>query len=413
MTQGGEALAREQGGRVVFVPYAIAGETARVEITEAHRGFARGRLVEILEVSTERIIPRCPHFAHPDWTPVGNWQPDYAPGCGGCQWQHMTYEAQLQFKTQIVRDQFARVAKLADAPVLPILPSQNEWNYRNNMHFMVNGNGQPCLQSPDSHTLVPIRVCYIMDEPIGEMFKTLELDPSSFDGVTLRAGESTGDKFIILESQDPQVPEIETDEPVSIAFRSEDVTVPILGKEALTEKIGERTFRVSPNSFFQVNTAMAHTLVELVTDYLAPTSTDTLLDGYGGVGLFGLSLADRVARVIEIEENPYALDDAKFNAGDAANVEFYEGRVQAVLPKLESKIDIAVVDPPRAGLGRAALDALAAKRPRTITYVSCDTATLARDVARFITHGYKLELVQPVDLFPQTYHIECVAKLSL
>lgn len=406
MAQGGEALAREENGRVLFVPYAIAGERARVELTESKRGFARGRVLEILEPSPSRITPRCLHF--PSSPAVANLK----PFCGGCQWQHIAYDTQLQFKTQIVRDQFARVAKLPDAPVLPILPAKNEWGYRNNMQFVVNEQGQFCLRAPDSHTRVPIQECFIMDPSIGEMFKTLELDPESFDGVTFRVGQTTGEKFIILESEDPETPEIETDEPVSIAFHGADMTVPILGRETLTEKIGDRTFQISPDSFFQVNTPMAETLLELVREYLEPRAGDILLDGYGGVGLFGLCLAASVARVIEIEDNPYSFDDAQANAADLSNVEILEGRVEDVLPNLEALIDIAVIDPPRAGLERAALDALAAKKPRTIAYVSCDPATLARDVARFLEHGYRLDRVQPVDLFPQTHHIECVVKLS-
>ncbi len=423
MAQGGEALAREENGRVIFVPYVIAGETARVEIIESRRGFARGRVLEILEASPHRITPRCPHFpifgsrgealtdADAANQAAVNINASPLRACGGCQWQHISYHAQCEFKTQIVRDQFARVAKMPHAPISPIIPARSEWFYRNNMQFVVNENGALCLQAPDSHTLVPIHECFIADEPLRAMFKALELDSESFDGVTLRAGENIGDKFIILESADPETPELETDEAVSIAFHSGDVTVPILGKEFLYEKIGARVFRISPDSFFQVNSAMAQTLVELVTEFLAPRMNDILLDAYGGVGLFGLSLADQVLRVIEIEENPNALEDAKANAYDLNNALFHHGRVEIVLPKLDSLIDIAVIDPPRAGLERAALDALAAKTPRTIAYVSCDTATLARDVARFVEYGYRLERVQPVDLFPQTHHIECVCKL--
>lgn len=402
MAHGGEGLARDENGRVIFVPYTIAGETVRAEVVEARRGFARAQLREIVEPAPARNTPRCPHFPPPPRFPMRGY-------CGGCQWQHITYPAQLEFKTQIVREQFARVAKMPDAPILPMLPAQNEWSYRNNMQFGLNENGELCLQAPASHDLVPIHVCFIMDEAIREMFKTLELDAKSFNGVTLRAGENTGDRFIILESEDPETPEIETDEPVSIAFRYGDVTVPILGKTQLDERVGVRTFRISPDSFFQVNTAMAGKLLELVHEILAPRASDVLLDAYGGVGLFGLSLAPQVERVIEIEENPSAIEDAHFNAREMRNVEIYEGLVEHILPKLKSSIDLAVVDPPRAGLERAALDALIVKRPRTIAYVSCDPATLARDAARFIENGYELAQVQPVDLFPQTYHIECVA----
>lgn len=403
MAHGGEAIARDENGRVIFVPYAIVGETARVEIVETKRGFARGRVLELLEASPFRITPRCPHFPP---TPISSLQSLF---CGGCQWQHIAYDAQLEIKTQIVRDQFARVAKMSDAPILPTIPARSEWFYRNNMQFVLDEHGALCLQAPDSHTRVPIEQCFIMHPTLGEMFKTLELDPDSFTGVTLRVGENTDDRFIVLESDDPEIPEIETDEPVSIAFTCDDVTVPLVGKEFLSERVGARAFEISPDAFFQVNTAMAEELLWRVENILAPRKTDILLDAYSGVGLFGLSLASRVARVIEIEEHPRALASAQANAADLDNVEFHQGRVEAVLPNLDARIDIAIVDPPRAGLDRFALDALAAKKPRALAYVSCDPATLARDATRLVQQGYVLESVQPVDMFPQTYHIECVA----
>ncbi len=411
MAHGGEGLARQDDGRVVFVPYVIPGETARVEIVETRRGMARGRLVELLEAAPQRVLPRCPHFQPPPPPLAREHDPSFATGCGGCQWQHIRYDAQLTFKTQIVREQFARIGKMPDAPVLEMLPSRRAWNYRNHMHLVVDENGAPCLQALESHRLVPIRECHILGESLVSVFQTLELDAGSFDGVTLRAGENTGERLIVLESGDPEVPELETDEAVSIAFRSGDVTVPLVGDEYLHERIGARTFRISPDAFFQVNTPMAHTLVELVAGYLEPQAGDVLLDAYSGGGLFGLWLAPHVARVIEIEENPDALEDARANAADLHNVEFHQGTVERVLQSLDARFDLAIVDPPRAGMDRAALAALAARRPRRVAYVSCDPATLARDVARFVERGYRLARVQPVDLFPQTFHIECVAQL--
>lgn len=418
MAHGGQALARAPDGRVVFVSYAIPGETARVELVEADRGFARGRVVELLAASPHRVEPRCPHFPQSPAVSLRLSAEDLGAGrwCGGCQWQHIAYPSQLEYKTQIVRDQFSRVGKLPDAPVAPTLAAE-PWHYRNHMQFAVNADGALCLQAPESHDLVTIRVCYIMDVPIAGLFESVELEPQSFSGVTLRAGENTGDRFIILESDDGEVPELETDETVSIAFRSGGLTLPILGKETLTERVGARTFSISPDSFFQVNTAQAETLLRLVTGFLEPRPTDVLLDAYGGVGLFGLSLASQVARVIEVEENPGALEDARDNAGEwdgtpgLTNVEFHAGAVERVLPSLPGPLDLVVVDPPRAGLGRVALEAIAARGPRAIAYVSCDPATLARDAARFLEHHYRLTHVQPVDLFPQTYHIECVARL--
>jgi 23S rRNA (uracil1939-C5)-methyltransferase len=168
-------------------------------------------------------------------------------------------------------------------------------------------------------------------------------------------------------------------------------------------------FRVSPQSFFQVNTTMADKLLELVEQFLAPRAIDVLLDAFGGVGTFGLSLASRVARVIEIEESKDAVNDAKANAIELSNVEFHRGKVEEILPKLKTEIDLVVTDPPRAGIDPVALNAIIAQAPRTIAYVSCDPATLARDARRLIDGGYRLREVQPVDLFPQTYHIESVS----
>lgn len=420
MAHGGEALARTPDGRVIFVPYAITGETARVEIVETKRGFARGRIVELVEPSPQRVAPRCPHFpivgrgkalTNADATNQTTAHADASPlrACGGCQWQHIAYNAQLEFKTQIVRDQFARVAKMPSANILPTLPARLEWFYRNKMQFKLNARGALCLLAPDSRTRVPIEKCFIMNPALAEMFHTLELDPESFTDVTLRASENTGERFITLESDDPEIPEIETDEPVSIAFTCEDVTVPLVGKARWAERVGARVFEISPDAFFQVNTSMAKELLRLVETALAPRADDVLLDAYSGAGLFGLTLAARVARVIEIEEHPGAREDAQANATDLDNVEFHQGRVETILPQLDVKIDVAVMDPPRAGLDRFALDALAAKQPRALAYVSCDPATLARDAARLAQHGYVLESVQPVDMFPQTYHIECVA----
>lgn len=426
MTHGGEGLARDEMGRVVFVPYVMPGETARVEIVQEKKAFARGRVVELLQASPHRVIPRCPHFGPPaPHSPLhvgegyggeGEQRKGQAEGfergCGGCQWQHIAYDAQLEFKTRIVHDQFARVAKLPNARILPSLPTASSWHYRNNMRFVVNAEGALCLLALESHQPVRIRECYIMNQGLVSLFNTLEVG-EGFEAVTLRAGENTADRLVILEAEDGEPPELETDEAVSIAYQVGDKVVPLLGKEAIEERIGERIFRISPSAFFQVNTPMAERLVALVNDYLEPRMDEVLLDAYGGVGLFGLSLAPRVARVIEIEENPAALEDARFNAREFSHVEFHAGRVEAVLPSLESPFQLGVVDPPRAGLARAALEALAARKPRVLVYVSCDPATLARDARLLVDRGYALDRVQPVDLFPQTYHIECVARFLL
>ncbi len=410
MTQGGEALGRDENGRVVFVPYAIAGEQVIVEIIEEKKNYARARLVEIVTPSPARVTPRCPHFGV---EPPPQPSPDAVRGgrnCGGCQWQHIAYDAQLKFKTEIVREQFARIGKFADAPVRDAIGMTEPWRYRNNVQFQLDESGRLCFRVFESHDLVRIRECHIIDPLLDEMFRALEFEGADFVEVMLRAGTRTGEKMIVLEGRDDEPPEISVDEPVSIAYRTpRGEIVPLVGRDALHEELRGRRFRVSPQSFFQVNTPMAETLIELVERYLAPRASDILLDAFGGVGTFGLLLASRVARVIEIEDLPSAVADAQANAVDLANVEFQRGKVEEILPKLKSKIDLVVADPPRAGIASAALAAIIAREPRALAYVSCDPATLARDARQLVDGGYRLREVQPVDLFPQTYHIESVS----
>ena len=414
MTQGGEAMGRDATGRVVFVPYAIAGEEVVVEIVEAKKNYARARLVEIVTPSPARVTPRCPHFASPPTPSPDGIRQERGQrgevGCGGCQWQHIAYDAQLKFKTDIVREQFARIGKIADAPVRDMIGMPDPWRYRNHVQFQMDGNGHLCFQAFESHRLVKINECHIMHPLLDEMFRALELEGGDFEGVSLRAGIATGQKLLILEGRDDEPPEIAVDEPVSIAYQTPNgETISLVGKDALHEQLRDRTFRVSPQSFFQVNTEMAARLIDLVEQYLAPAATEVLLDAYGGVGAFGLSLASRVARVIEIEENPFAVDDAKANAVESENIEFHRGKVEDVMPILKSKIGLVIADPPRAGIAPQALDALIALAPRAIAYVSCDPATLARDARKLVDNGYRLQEIQPVDMFPQTYHIESVS----
>ena len=204
-------------------------------------------------------------------------------------------------------------------------------------------------------------------------------------------------------------PEISVDEPVSIAYRTpRGAIMPLVGKDALHEELRGRSFRVSPSSFFQVNTTMAETLADWVERYLAPRGGDVLLDAFSGVGTFGVLLAPRVARVIEIEVTD-AVSDAQANAVELTNVEFHQGKVEDVLLRLKSRIDLVVTDPPRAGITPTALGAIITQLPRAIAYVSCDPATLARDARQLVNGGYRLVEVQPVDMFPQTHHIETVS----
>ncbi|NIO72650.1 MAG: 23S rRNA (uracil(1939)-C(5))-methyltransferase RlmD [Anaerolineae bacterium] len=397
MAHGGAALGRHEG-KVVFVPYAIPGEEVLVEIAEDKGRYARGRLVEVLSPSTQRVPPPCPHFG--------------SHGCGGCQWQHIAYEAQLEFKQRIVQDQLERIGRFENVPVKPMIESPEPWRYRNHVQFALDEHGRLGFMAAESQRVVPIEECYIMHPLLDEVFVALDLDLPELKRLSLRCGVNTGQRMAVFETHEDEPFELEVDLPVSCVFLlSDGRTATLIGQEYISEILAGQEYRISASSFFQANTPQAEELVRLVRDYLAPTGSEVLLDAYCGVGVFGLSLASEVGQVIGVEESPSAVADACFNAGLADNAEFVEGRVEEVLPSLGAPIDLAVLDPPRQGCASEALTALAGLAPGKIVYVSCDPATLARDTRRLVQAGYQLVEVQPVDMFPQTYHIESVALL--
>lgn len=395
MAHGGDALGRHEG-KVVFVPYAIPGEEALVEIVEDKGSYARAQLVEILSPSPHRIEPPCPHFG---------------PGkCGGCQWQHIAYPAQLEFKATVVGDQLARLGRLPEVPVEPTIPSASPWHYRNHVQFTVSDDGRLGFVATDGRRVEPIKVCHLLHPLLDELFAALDLELPELVRLSLRAGVNTGDQMIIFETQDDEPPALESDLPIScVLLLSDSTPINLIGNNYITEVVAGRRFHISATSFFQVNIAAAEELVRVVSEYLAPAGDETLLDAYCGVGTFALSLADQVGQVIGIEEDAGAVADARLNAADLSNVQFIEGSMEAFLPQLDRRIDLAVIDPPRQGCKPEALMALIELAPRRIVYVSCDPATLARDARRLAEGGYQLVEVQPVDMFPQTYHIESVA----
>lgn len=392
---GGDALGRHEG-KVIFVPYAIPGEEALVEMAEDKGRYARAQLVEILSPSPHRMNPPCPHFG---------------PGkCGGCQWQHIAYPAQLEFKTAVVGDQLARIGRLPEVPVKPTIPSASPWGYRNHVQLAVSDDGRLGFVATNGRRVEAIEVCYLLHPLLEELFAALDLELPGLVRLSLRAGVNTGDQMMIFETHDDEPPALESDLPVScVLLLSDGTPVNLIGNNYIAEMVAGRRFHISATSFFQVNTAVAEELVRLVSEYLAPTGDEVLLDAYCGVGTFALSLADKAGYVIGIEEDAGAVADASLNVAELANVEFIEGSVEAVLPQLDRPIARAVLDPPRRGCKPEALAALIDLAPRRIVYVSCDPATLARDARRLADGGYQLVEVQPVDMFPQTYHVESVA----
>jgi 23S rRNA (uracil1939-C5)-methyltransferase len=411
---GGAAMGRSPDGRAVFVPFGLPGERVRVRLVEEKRGFAHAELLKVLEASPHRIDPKCRHFGD----------------CGGCHYQHLPYEAQLSAKTDIVRDQLQRIGKLENPPLDPMVACPEPWNYRNHVQFHLSEDGRigyiragntEDQGAPPGKDVLPIEECHLAEARLDALWPQLRFDAEApgalAERVSLRAG--IDDLMLVLESQHLQPPEMELEAGISVVHLAERDALVMAGEDHLHMHVLEHTFQVSAGSFFQVNTHMAEHMVAHLMDAL-PLPSDTLLDIYCGVGLFSLFLAPHCERLIGIESSESACDDYGVNLDAFDHVELYQAAAEEVLPALGKQSEnspsegaIALVDPPRAGLDKTALDGLINLQPGTIAYVSCDPATLARDAARLTTGGYRLTRVTPFDLFPQTYHIESISLFEL
>jgi 23S rRNA (uracil1939-C5)-methyltransferase len=396
LTYGGDAMGRLPDGRAVFVPFGLPGEQVRVELTEDKKNFARGKLLEMLKASSDRITSRCKHFAV----------------CGGCHHQNLPYEKQLLAKTEILRDQLQRIGKIENPPVKPMVASPLEWNYRNHVQFHLSEDGRLGLINASGDAILPIEECHLPEAGIDSFWRDLQFESNEdMERVSLRIG-ADDELMVVLESESPETPELEVEADVSVVHIFEDHPVVLAGEDHLFFNVLGKDFRISAGSFFQVNTKMAEKMVQHLMTCLPVSLSTSLLDIYCGAGLFSKFFAEKCGKVIGIESSESACEDFAFNLDEFDNVELYEGVAEEILPALKShasSVAYAIVDPPRAGIERHALDALIQIQPQMIAYVSCDPSTLARDAARLINGGYRLVEVTPFDLFPQTYHIESIS----
>jgi tRNA/tmRNA/rRNA uracil-C5-methylase (TrmA/RlmC/RlmD family) len=383
VAHGGICVGRSDG-RVVFVRHAIPGERVRAVITEEHTNYLRADAVEIIEASADRVTPPCAYAG---------------PGrCGGCDWQHVSLDAQRALKAAVVQEQLQRLAGLdLDVEVVPLpdgaAAATPGLGWRTRVGFAVRNDGVAGLHRHRSHDIEPIDDCLIAHPLIHAAEITAKPWPGA-SRVDVTVAVATGERMIAVTPRRGRRPRRD--------------------RSVVTEYAAGRSWRVTGSGFWQVHPAAADVLVAAVVEALDPQPGDDVIDLYAGVGLFAGAIASRVApdgTVVAIESEADAVADATYNLRDLDNVHVRRGRAADVLERID-QADLVVLDPPRAGAGPHVMRRLAAIAPRRVAYVSCDPATLARDLATAMASGLDVVGVRAFDLFPMTAHVECVATLA-
>lgn len=434
---GGEAVARTDKGMVIFVRNGIPGDRALVEIIKRKRHFATGKIVELLAPSSLRVTPRCEYFGR----------------CGGCKWQYLDYQDQLKFKQQLIAETLERIGKLQNIPVNDIIGMESPWYYRNKMEFSFGWKqdeglilGQHVAGRWDE--LIDLQTCYLQSEASVEIFSLCrefarKYNLTAFSTITgegllrhivVREGKHTEDILVNMVTSSEYFPQMDrfvryllagypliTGIVQTINRRKGQSSQGqeehlIFGESMITETMNGCSFKISAKSFFQTNTSQAELLYRTVQRMANGNQQGIAVDLYCGTGAIAFHLASYFKMVYGIE----LVEDAVFNAEQNAernaisNVSFHCGEVQKVFSDLlQTSPDLIVVDPPRAGLSKKVVRDILHASPRQIIYVSCNPATLARDVAMFTDKGFDIVEVQPIDMFPHTYHIETVVNLKV
>ena len=436
LTHEGSGVAKIDG-YPIFVPYGLPGEKALIKVTKLNKGYGFGRLMELYEESAERVEPPCPIYKQ----------------CGGCQLQHLSYEGQLRAKEKMVRELMTRIGKLEEVNVLPVLGMNEPWNYRNKAQVPVGemeGGLVAGFYAKRSHEIINMEECLIQFTENDEMIRLVKgicekhgvkaynekQHKGTLRHIMVRTGQVTGELMIVLVTRTPDMPNrrkiieeiVEAVPNITSIIQNVntkrtnvilgDQTITLWGADVISDYIGDIKFEISPRSFYQVNPVQTKVLYDKTLEYADLSGNETVIDAYCGIGTISLFLAKKAKKVYGVEIVPEAIEDARKNAAlnEIMNVEFEVGEAETVIPNWYKQgiiADTLVVDPPRKGCDENLLKTIAAMKPKKVVYVSCNPATLARDLRYLEDNGYKTVEVQPVDMFPQTMHVESVAKLIL
>ena len=424
-------------GYPIFVPYALPGEETKVKVIKVNKKYAFGKLLETVKGSKHRVTPPCNVFYK----------------CGGCQIQHMSYEMQLEMKRNQVKNVMKKVAHLPDVPVHPTLGMEDPWRYRNKIQIPVGEKDGELITGfyrQRSHDIIDdMETCVIQNELGDRMVEAVrridnDLGISAYDEkahkgtlrhIVVRTAFETEDVMVILVTRTDTLPhKIELIEQLtetypavkSIIQNINDAQTNVIfgkkskvlfGEDHIIDTIGDLKFAISAKSFYQVNPTQTKVLYDKALEFANVGAEDTVIDAYCGIGTISLFLAKEAKKVYGVEIVPEAIDNAKENAklNGITNAEFVVGQAEKVMPWWTAqglRPDVIVVDPPRKGCDEALLEAMIAMQPKRIVYVSCNPSTLARDLRILEDGGYSTKEVQPVDMFPQTGHVECVALMS-
>lgn len=434
----GEGIAKIDNKYPIFIEGALKGEKVKVRIVKVNKNFAYGKLMEVLEASEERVNPPCAIYKR----------------CGGCKLQHASYKAQLDFKWDRVKDCVSKIGKLDPSIVKYPLGMEEPWRYRNKVQLpigLINGEVKIGFFAPRSHDIIDMESCLIQDE-IGdkvvkltrEWIEKFNIRPYNVDGeydekgivrhIMIRRGFTTNEVMVVLVTNGETLPHKEefvdlmvknipgiksviqniNSKKTNVILGLESKT--LWGEDTISDYIGDFRFNISPLSFFQVNPIQTEVLYGKALEYANLTGNEEVFDAYCGTGTITLFLSKKAKKVYGVEIIPQAIDNAWINAKEnkVENVEFFVGESEVVIPDLINKgvkADVVVVDPPRKGCDKKLLDAITNIDAKKIVYVSCDPSTLGRDLKVLEENGYKALEVQPVDMFPNTAHIENVALL--